>query len=363
MPMSEIRRSSRTGESPLDSCEAALVDSVDLALLDLDGVVYRGPHAVDHAADALAQARGRGLRLHYVTNNAGRPPQAVADHLSELAIPTGPSEVTTAAQAAAALIAAERPEGTKVLVVGGPGLAIALEEVGLVPVTSADDRPEVVVQGLSRTLAWPDLAEAVYAIGAGAEFIASNLDSTLPTERGMAPGNGALVAAVVHATGVQPRATGKPGAAIFHQAAASAGGTRPVVVGDRLNTDIAGANAAEYPSMHVLTGVDGPAELLRAAPHERPTLLARDLRGLLDAHPAVLPDGDGWGSRDARARYADGRLELSEAGRTTTVAGDGAAPAADLSLDGLRALAAAAWSAAEPDLASIARLDVVGEPT
>src|SRR5699024_4345610 len=162
----------------------------------------------------------------------------------------------------------------------------------------------------------------------------------LPTERGMAPGNGALVAAVVHATGVRPRSTGKPEAGIFHQAADRAGGTRPVVVGDRLNTDIAGANAAEYPSLHVLTGVDGPAELLRAVPHERPTLLARDLRGLLEAHPAVLPDGEGWVSRGARARYAGGRLELTEAGRTITIAGVEAANDAESSLDGLRALVA-----------------------
>lgn len=353
--MSEIRRS-----GPLDACDEPLAVGADLALLDLDGVVYRGPHAIDHAVDALARAREAGLRLHYVTNNAGRPPEDVAEHLSDLGIPTNADDVTTAAQAAAALVARERPQGTKVLAVGGPGLALALAEVGMVPVTSAEDDPAVVVQGLSRTLAWPELAEAVYAIGNGAEFIASNLDSTLPTERGMAPGNGALVAAVVHATGVQPRSTGKPQPEIFQQAAARAGGRRPLVVGDRLNTDIAGAVAAEYPVMHVLTGVDGPTELLRAKPSERPTLLARDLRGLLQAHPAAVRDGQGWTIREAGARFRDGRLELTEQGGTIVVAGAGAVQQATISLDGLRALAAAAWTAVDPDLTAMARIDVHG---
>ncbi|QGH69080.1 HAD-IIA family hydrolase [Pseudactinotalea sp. HY158] len=359
--MTEIHRSSLTGESPLDSCEQPLIACTDLVLLDLDGVVYRGPHAVAHAAESLATARERGVSLHYVTNNAGRPPQDVADHLRDLGIPTLENEVTTAAQAAAVLIAADYPAGTKVLVVGGPGLFLALEEVGMVPVTSAEDDPAVVVQGLSRTLAWPELAEAAYAIGNGAEFIASNLDSTLPTERGMAPGNGSLVAAVAHATGVRPRATGKPEPEIFHQAAERAGGRRPVMIGDRLDTDIAGARAAGYPSMHVFTGVDGPRELLRAGAHERPTLLAHDLRGLLEPHPAVAPEGDSWRCRDARAQVRDSRLELTENGLTTVLSGADAAAEATISLDGLRALLAAGWTADGLDLTRLTDLHVAPE--
>lgn len=336
-----------TGLVPL---EAPPVDTFDVALLDLDGVVYRGADAVPHAAEAIAAAREAGLGAMYVTNNANRPPSTVADHLTELGITTVPEDVTTAAQAAARLIASERPSGARVLVIGGPGLREAVAAEGLEVVDSADDEPAVVVQGFAPEVGWAQLTEALLAIDRGAEHIASNLDATLPMERGSAIGNGSLVAAVVNATGRWPRSTGKPQPEIFRQAAARAEARSPIVVGDRLDTDLEGARAAGYPGMHVLTGVDLAGDLLACIPEQRPTQLAHDLRGLLEAHPAVEREGDQWRCRDAVAGVDAGTATVSVVrGGNALALVDGV----EISLDELRAACAAAWHAA----------DVAGRPT
>lgn len=338
--------------APLLTSDRPLHDVYDVALLDLDGVVYRGPHGVEHAPESVAAARAAGMRMMFVTNNAARSPQDVAAHLVDLGIPTAPDEVTTAAQAAAALIADEADDDTRVLAVGGPGLREAVLAEGLTLVEDATHSPTVVVQGFAPTLTWEDLAEAVYAISAGATHVATNTDATLPTERGMAPGNGSLVAAVVNATGVTPRSTGKPQPEIFHQAARRAGAARPLVVGDRLNTDLAGARAAGYPGLHVLTGVDLARDLLRCIPAERPDFLAVDLRGLGMPHPPVLLDGDTWRCRTAGARSRGEQIILeTSVGERTISAATG--PGEPITLDELRAACAAAWTAS----------DVAGVPT
>ena len=164
---------------------------------------------------------------------------------------------------------------------------------GLVVVDSADDAPAAVVQGYAADVGWRQLAEAAYAIEAGAWFVASNLDPTLPTERGFAPGNGSLVAAVRHATGVEPVSAGKPEPTLYRLAAARRGARSPLVVGDRLDTDLAGARAAGWPGLHVLTGVSTARDAVLAAPGERPSYLGADLRSLVVPHPAPVLD-DGW---------------------------------------------------------------------
>ena len=326
----------------LEACEEPLRVAFDVALLDLDGVVYRGDVAVPHAAEALAQARDAGMQMMFVTNNASRTPDTVARHLTDLGAPTGPEEVTTAAQAAARLIAADADDDTRVLPIGGEGLRRALVDEGLSVVESADEGPTVVVQGLDKNLGWKDLAEATYALNAGATYIVSNLDATLPTDRGMAIGNGALVAAVVHATGVEPQSAGKPEPGIFAQAAARAGAQRPMVVGDRLNTDLAGARAAGYPGLHVFTGVDGPTEVLRARPEERPTFLGTDLRALAEDHPApARGEGGRWTCRDAVAEVHGDTVVVHRPDGEVEAAG------AELTLDELRAACAAAWAASD----------------
>jgi HAD superfamily hydrolase (TIGR01450 family) len=272
-------RERRAADEPL----AALYDT---ALLDLDGVVYRGADAVPHAVASLVAAEDAGMRLAYVTNNASRTPAAVASHLRELGLPASAEDVVTAAQAVARLIAEQVPEGARVLVIGGEGLRQALLEHRLVLVSSAEDDPAAVVQGYRPDTAWKDLAEAAYAIERGVPWFAANTDRTMPTARGIAPGNGALVGAVAAATGTWPTVAGKPEPALHRETMIRTNAKRPLVVGDRLDTDIEGANRAGVDSLLVLTGVTRLQDLKDAPEKHQPTYLAQDLRGLLD--PSLL---------------------------------------------------------------------------
>jgi glycerol-1-phosphatase len=308
----------------------------DVALLDLDGVVYVGPDAVPGAAEAIAVAAEHGLRSVYVTNNASRPPPVVADQLRSLGVRAADADVVTSAQLAAGILAARLPQRAAVLVVGGPGLHDALTEEGLRPVTSMDDGPEAVVQGFGPDVGWRDLAEGTRAVRAGLFWVATNLDLTVPTQHGPAPGNGTLVAAIAAAGGRRPdEVAGKPLPRAFRDAARRAGSIRPLVVGDRLDTDLEGARAAGIPGLLVLTGITGITELLSAAPEARPDLVGRDLRALLREHPAATSGSDCVGRcRAAVVRVPDGKLVVDEPG--------------DDALDLLRAACAAAWTAGGP---------------
>jgi len=260
---------------------AVLADAYDAALFDLDGVVYLGPVAVEGAPEGIQALRARGTRVGFVTNNAARPPAAVAEHLVELGIAASPDDVVTSAQAGAQLVARRYPVGAKVLAVGGAGVWEALDELGLVGVRSADDKPAAVLQGFGFDLTWDQLNEAAIAIQRGAHWVATNIDPTRPTDRGIVPGNGAAVAAVRQAVTVDPEVAGKPFRPLVDATVARLGAADPIFVGDRLDTDIAGAVSAGLDSMLVLTGADGPAELVAAEPDCRPTHLGFDLRDLL----------------------------------------------------------------------------------
>ncbi|MGH8894483.1 MAG: HAD-IIA family hydrolase [Actinomycetes bacterium] len=318
-----------------DGCDQPLVQRHDTVLLDLDGVLYVGPNAVPGAPDAVAAVRAAGVGAAFVTNNAARTPQTVAAHLTDLGILARPEDVVTSAQAVAALVAAAVPAGSPVLVVGGEGLAVALSEEGLRAVSSAADRPRAVVQGFSPDVGWRQLAEATYAVRAGVPWYASNLDSTLPTAAGVAPGNGALVGVVAAATGRMPVVAGKPATPLHDEAVRRTHSLAPLVVGDRLDTDIQGAFNAGVPSLLVLTGLAGPVDVVLAGPQQRPTYVAKDLpAGLLEPHPPVRRvEGGGrrCGGWVVRARQ-DG----------IDVRGEGDP------VDGLRALAVASWEAGGP---------------
>ncbi|MFF2331540.1 MULTISPECIES: HAD hydrolase-like protein [unclassified Streptomyces] len=322
--MSQPSRTRPSGSS------TALNKAYDTALLDLDGVVYAGGHAIAHAVDSLGTARGGGMHLAYVTNNALRTPAAVAGHLTELGIPAEPADVITSAQAVARLMADQLPAGARVLVVGGEGLRVALRERGLVPVESADDEPAAVAQGYGGPdMAWGRFAEAAYAIARGVPWFASNTDLTIPSARGIAPGNGAAVEVVRIATGAEPQVAGKPLPPMHRETVLRTGAERPLVVGDRLDTDIEGAFNGGVDSLLVLTGVTDAAGLVAAVPQHRPTYVDADLRGLLTGQPDVTSTGDG---------FLCGGWKASARGDSLVLEGDG-----DV-LDGLRALCGAAWS-------------------
>lgn len=311
-----------------------LLAAYDTLLLDLDGVVYIGAHPVVGAVEAIAAARADGRRVVFVTNNAARPPGEVAAQLRRLGVGAEPDDVVTSAQAAATMLAARLPASSAVLVVGGDGLRAALVEVGLRPVSRASEDPVAVVSGFSPDLGWRQLTEGTYAVRSGLPWIATNLDLTVPTPRGPAPGNGALVAVVAAAAGRQPdEVAGKPEPGLLVEALRRTGARRALFVGDRLDTDAAGAVRAGVDSLLVLTGVSAPVDLLRATPVERPTFVAADLDGLSREHPQPRRSGDAWTCGGWSAVRRGERLDFSGSGSME---------------DGLRALCLAAWGADEP---------------
>ena len=301
----------------------------DVALLDLDGVVYIGGKAIPGASQALRKASGEGMRLAYVTNNAFRTPAAVAQILTGLGVAATADDVVTSAQAAARLLAERLPAGSPVLVVGGTGLRIAVRERGLRPVSTAADQPAAVVQGYAPGIDYPLLAEGGLAVAAGALFVGSNGDLTLPGPHGLQPGNGSMLKVISTATGREPLIAGKPEPPLHTESVIRTGARHPLVVGDRLDTDIEAASRVGADSLLVLTGVTGPAEAVLAPPHQRPTYLAEDLSGLVEPQPAVTAEAAGFACGGWTARWERDRLDLVGGGSR---------------IDALRALCAAAWS-------------------
>lgn len=303
----------------------------DCLLLDLDGTVFRGHAPTEGAVETLENVPCRSL---FVTNNATRSADEVAAHLVELGFTASADDVVTSAQSAARMLARRIPAGAKVLVVGTDALAAEVSAVGLTPVRTFAEEPVAVIQGLSTTICWADLAEAALAIRAGALWVTSNLDATLPTERGLLPGNGSLVAALRTATGSEPLAAGKPAPALMQDALARGEFRRPLVVGDRLDTDIAGANAAGLPSLMVLTGVNNARDAVHAIPQERPTYLGADLRSLFtDADALAIAAHPAW-----KTDVVDGTVTVSATGHDSG--------ADDLAV--VRAVARAVWDAGQP---------------
>ncbi|MDN5857213.1 MAG: HAD-IIA family hydrolase [Pseudonocardia sp.] len=301
----------------------ALRDLHDVLLADLDGTLYQGQVAVPGAAEAVRAAAARGCRTVYVTNNASRRPSDVAAHLATLGFPARPADVATSSQAAAALLADQLPAGSTVLVVGTDALMDEVSAVGLVPVREAANAVAV-VQGHDPATGWARLAEAAIALRAGALWVACNVDPTLPTERGLLPGNGSMVAALRTATGLVPQVAGKPAPTLLLDAVRRTGAATPLVVGDRLDTDIEGGRAAGLPTLLVLTGVTTAADLLAAPPGQRPDLVAADLAALAEGpETARIAPQEGW--------------SVAQAADSLVLSGDGDPIAA------LRALCAAHW--------------------
>ncbi|MFI6871684.1 HAD-IIA family hydrolase [Nocardia sp. NPDC050406] len=265
-------------------------------LLDLDGTLFRGHKPIPGAAQALAGTPEDTQRLLYVTNNASRSATSVAEHLRELGFDASADEVVTSAQAAAHLLASRLAPGSTVLVVGTDDLVAEVKAVGLQPIRRFDGAaPDAVVQGHNPQTAWADLAEAAYALRAGALWVAANTDATLPNERGLAPGNGSMVAALRTASEREPMVAGKPYAPLMEDALTRAQTRDALVVGDRLDTDIDGAHTAGLESLMVLTGVS-TLDDLRKRSDRLPTYIAESLDALnhpvVDTAPLVEGDGD-----------------------------------------------------------------------
>jgi len=253
----------------------------DVLLFDLDGVVYIGRDVVPGALDAITSAIEQGARCVYVTNNASRTAEDVAQHLRELGIPAGNEDVVTSSMAAASMIAELVPTGD-VLAIGGEGVQAALTERGFTPVAVFTDSVVAVMQGFGQNVSWADLAEATFAVRSGLPWIVTNLDSTFPSARGIAPGNGAMVQLVAQTAGRAPDGVaGKPEPALLLEAIRRTGAKRPLMIGDRLDTDIAAGSRLGIPTLLVATGVSTLDLGLHAIGDERPTYISSDLTCLL----------------------------------------------------------------------------------
>ena len=303
----------------LESTSGALAEEHDVVMLDLDGVVYVGRAGVPGAAAYLDEARQRGARLAFVTNNASRPPSAVAAHLAETGVPAEEGDVVTSAQAAARVLRERYGAGARVLALGAQGLLEALAAEDLVAVGVEDDA-EAAVTGYGPDVPWRDIMAASVRIRDGLPWVASNTDHTIPTPMGVAPGHGVLVDMVQRFTGVTPTVAGKPERPLLDTTTARCGASRALMVGDRIDTDIVGGRAVGVPTLLVMTGVTGAAELAACPRDERPTYVAADLSGLLEAQPAVEA-GDPEGGATGRAAVGgwtatvhDGRLAVDGGG-------------------------------------------------
>lgn len=297
----------------LGSSERPLSSAYDLALLDLDGVVYVDGDPVPGAPDHLARARSAGMRLAFVTNNASRTPDTVAGRLSAMGVPAESHDVVTSAQAAARVLVDRLGPDAPVVVLGAEGLSVAIAEAGLRAVTTDDDA-EALVTGYGPDVLWRDVMHAAVRVRDGLWWVASNTDLTIPTGYGLAPGHGVLVDMVRRFSGVDPVVAGKPQRPLLDETVRRVGGHRPLMVGDRLDTDIEGAVNAEVDSLLVMTGVTGLEELAAAGPGERPTYLSADLRGLTEPHRAPAETGTGFELEGWTARMEAGALAVSGTG-------------------------------------------------
>ena len=314
--------------------DPAPIDGVDVLLADLDGVIYRGADAVPHAIESI-NAAATTRRVGYITNNASRTAASVAAHLTELGLRVEPDDVVTSPQAAVRLLADTVPAGSRILVVGGEGLTFEVERAGFVVTRSAEDDPAAVIQGFAPEVGWAQLAEAAFALqggDAGIPWIATNTDWTLPLARGTAPGNGTLVSAVHTAVGRLPLVAGKPEVAIFEEARVRFGANKPLVLGDRLDTDILGANRAAMDSVLVLTGIDQAKQVLAADKDSRPTFVLEDLRELQQPYPVAATK-----QRGSSVLTSVGKAVVSRSGNEVRLERPGTR------IDVLRAGARAIW--------------------
>lgn len=317
-----------------------LSDAFRLALLDLDGVVYRGGNPVEHAADAITNAQQHGMAIEYTTNNSSRFQATVADQLKSFGLTVEPWQIITSSVVAARMVARHVERGSRVLVLGAEHLRDEVQRAGLKPVDSCEDNPQAVIQGWYPHMTWQEMAEVAFAVEHGAQYFVTNRDLTIPRELGIAPGCGSMIQAVINATGVQPIASaGKPESAMYDEARFLVAAniehneedfsdnteqdeygnpvisiSRSLAVGDRLDTDIEAGTRRGYESLLVLTGVTDPRMLMLAPQHLRPSFVSKDLRGLNEAHETPqLCDTDTFTCGKATARCCDNKtIEVND---------------------------------------------------
>lgn len=337
-------------EHYLKGSSGELCKAYKLALLDLDGVVYRGSDPIEHAAAAIQSSHQAGMGIAYTTNNPSRYPSVVAEQLRSFGIALEDEQVLTSGIVGARMLRQYLPAGAKVLVIGSDHLRDEVQRNEMVVVESYRDQPQAVIQSWYPDINFDDLAQAAYSIEHGARYFVTNRDLTLPKEDGIAPGNGAMQLPVIAATGKEPDdSAGKPEPAMYDEARrlfadndTSIDRCHCLPVGDRLDTDIEAANRGGYDSLLVLTGVTDAELIMRASEMQRPTYIASDLQGLLYEHPEVKKVGAGsWICGSYMATYRDRTVQLS------VVNGEDCNIAPNEHIDALRAATCSVWEAVD----------------
>lgn len=302
----------RDGAEDLVVVDKRIWEKYDLLLADLDGVVYEGSIAIENAIESINKIAAFNINVGYVTNNSSRKPETIVQQLFELGLTAKPEEIISSGQTAVELLQTKISSGAKVLVVGGEGLRARVLSGGFQVVNSSDDKPEAVIQGFAPEVSWKDLAEASYSIQNGAIWVATNNDWTLPQEKGLAPGNGTLVGAVHTAVGQLPIVAGKPEPAIFQTAINHFQPSKAIFVGDRLDTDILGANRAAIESALVLTGVSTRKDVLAASLEERPVYIIETLQDLLVEYKEPKQTKRGWSCGKASVELLGDKVLVTE---------------------------------------------------
>lgn len=297
----------------LEESTDPIVEAHDLVMFDLDGVVYVGGEAIEGVAERIDRVRASGRHVAFVTNNASRTPEQVADKLVDVGVHASGADVVTSAQAAARVLVEVHGTGAKILLLGGEGLRVALVEAGLEPVDDPDGA-EAVVSGYGPDVRWRDIMRVSTLVRDGLPYVASNTDMTIPTPYGLAPGHGVLVKTISGFAGVTPTVAGKPEKPLMEETVRRVGGERPIMVGDRLDTDIEGAHAIDVRSLLVLTGVSWLEDLASATPELRPSYISPTLEGLFEAHPVPAETDAGVELNGWTAAVEDGRLRVTGEG-------------------------------------------------
>lgn len=258
-----------------------LADRYDSFLFDIDGVLMRGEEAIPGASEAVERLRAEGKPCVFMTNNSARTLDEVAARLSRVGIAASPGEVVTSALATADVL--RRDGVARAFVVGERGVRDALGDAGIEVVDGEPDEVDAVVVGWDRSVDYARLRRAALLVERGARLVATNADAAFPAEDGVWPGAGALLSVVTVTTGADAEVVGKPRPAMFLGARERAGARQPLVIGDRLDTDIGGATALGWDSLLVLTGITSTSDLKGA--DVRPTYVGDDLSALYQDLP------------------------------------------------------------------------------
>lgn len=261
-----------------------LAERYDALLLDLDGVLFRGDQTVPGGPETLVALRADGHRIAFITNNSARTPEQVADKLAGHGYEARPDEVVTSALATADVLA-ERG-ATEAYVIGEEGIRRALAGAGVRVLDGEPAAAPYVIVGWDREATYAKLRIASLLVERGATLVATNADPSYPAPDGFWPGAGALLAAVTTTTGAEPQVVGKPHPPLYRAALRRVGGEHPLVVGDRLETDIAGAVALGWDSLLVLSGATSAGDAQESP--IMPTYVGPDVGTLLSDPPIQM---------------------------------------------------------------------------